>query len=94
MDVRDRRTGHYVQPIAVKNIGPTTLLGPVYLILDNLSVNASLFNASGVTNNPPASNMFVVVPNTTGGLAACGSLLAYQPVPAWSTGCAVAVLEI
>ena len=23
-----------------------------------------------------------------------GSLLAYQPVPAWSTGCAVAVLEI
>jgi hypothetical protein len=22
-----------------------------------------------------------------------GSLLAYQPVPAWSTGCAVAVLE-
>jgi Catalytic LigB subunit of aromatic ring-opening dioxygenase len=25
---------------------------------------------------------------------ACGSLLAYQPVPAWSTGCAVAVLEI
>ena len=26
--------------------------------------------------------------------SASGSLIAYQPVPAWSTGCAVAVLNI
>jgi hypothetical protein len=35
---------------------------------------------------------WIAVAGAAGGAA--GRLLAYQPVPAWSTGCAVAALEI
>lgn len=67
--IRDRRTGHYVQQVTVTNTGATPLAGSVYVILDNLGSNATLVNASGVTNNPPAGNVYVVVPGTASGLA-------------------------
>jgi hypothetical protein len=67
--IRDRRTAHWVQQVTVTNIGSTTLAGPLYYILDNLSSNATLLNASGVTNNPPAGSVYLVVPGTSGGVA-------------------------
>ena len=67
--VRDRRTQHYLQQIAITNTGATAQAGPIYLVLDSLSANASLVNASGVTNNPPAGSIYVVMPGTAGGLA-------------------------
>ena len=67
--VRDRRTGHWYQQVTVTNTGTTPLAGSVYVILDGLSSNSTLVNATGVTNNPPAGSVYVSVPGTAGGLA-------------------------
>jgi hypothetical protein len=67
--VRDRRTGFYMQQVSVTNTGSTSLTGPVYLILDSLSANVTLTNASATTLNPPAGSVYVTVPGTSGGLA-------------------------
>ena len=67
--VRDRRTSQWGQQWTITNTGATPLAGPVYAILDNLSQNATLLNATGVTNNPPAGSVYLTVPGTQGGLA-------------------------
>jgi hypothetical protein len=71
--VRDRRTQHIVQQLTVTNTSTRTLAGPVFLVLDGLSSNATLANAAGVTNTEPFGHPFVMVPGTSGGLAAGAS---------------------
>ena len=66
--IRDRRTGQWGQQWTLTNTGTTRLAGPVFVILDNLSSNATLVNATGVTNNPPAGSVYLTVPGTAGGL--------------------------
>jgi len=67
--VRDRRNGHWYQQVTVTNTGTTPLAGSVYLVFDGLSSNATLVNASGVSNNPPAGSVYMTMPGTAGGLA-------------------------
>ena len=43
-------TGRYAQTVTVTNISINTITGPVSLVLDSLSPNAMLFNATGVTD--------------------------------------------
>jgi hypothetical protein len=71
--VRDRRSGHYFQQVTITNTGATALAGPFYYILDNLSSNATLLNATSVTNNPPAGSVYLVVPDAANGLASGAS---------------------
>jgi hypothetical protein len=72
--VRDRRTGTYAQQVTVVNTGAASVAGPVMLILDGLSGNASLANGNGVTiNQPPLGSPYIVVPGTAGGLASGAS---------------------
>jgi hypothetical protein len=42
-------TGRYVQTVTLTNNSGGTITGPISLVLDNLSANASLFNATGTT---------------------------------------------
>jgi hypothetical protein len=44
----NKKTGRYMQSVTLKNSGGA-VAGPISLVLDNLSANASLFNASGTT---------------------------------------------
>lgn len=68
--VRDRRTGLYTQQITIQNETSAALSGPVNLVLDNLSANATLSNKTGtVGNNPPLGSPYIVIPGTSGGLA-------------------------
>ena len=68
--VRDRRTGQYAQQVTIQNATSAALTGPVYLVLGNLSANATLSNATGTTaNNPPVGSPYITVPGTSGGLA-------------------------
>jgi hypothetical protein len=67
--IRERRTGQWGQQWTLTNTGTTPVAGPAFVILDNLSPNATLVNATGVTNNPPASSVYLTVPGTAGGLA-------------------------
>jgi hypothetical protein len=67
--VRDRRTGQWGQQWTLTNTAATPLAGPFYVILDNLSPNATLLNAASVTNNPPAGSVYIVVPGASGGLS-------------------------
>lgn len=48
--VRDRRTGQYLQQVTVTNDTTAALTGPFYLVLDGLSANATLTNATGTTS--------------------------------------------
>jgi uncharacterized membrane protein len=45
----NRITGRYVQSLTLMNASMSAIQGPVSLVLDNLSSNATLFNKSGVT---------------------------------------------
>jgi hypothetical protein len=47
--VRDRHTGHVSQQVHVTNNTATPAPAPLFLVLDNLSANATLFNAAGTT---------------------------------------------
>lgn len=68
--VRDRRTGFYTQQVTVQNATGAALTGPVELVLDNLSANATLVNQTGATaNTPPVGSPYITVPGTSGGLA-------------------------
>ena len=61
-------TGHFVQSVTLKNIGGQSLNLPLSLILDNLSNNAALFNASGatsVTSLPSGSSFYINAPLTS-----------------------------
>ena len=54
-------TKRYAQTITVTNSSSSTLIGPISLVLDNLSANATLFNASGTTDTlePPAGSPYI-----------------------------------
>jgi len=45
----DRRTQHVLQDVAIVNDGDSAVPYPLWLALDNLSPNATLFNAAGTT---------------------------------------------
>jgi hypothetical protein len=50
------------QKVGVVNTGSQPALGPIYLVLDGLSLNTALFNATGFTSNVvPAGNPYVLV---------------------------------
>jgi len=60
--VYDRRTQLFVQQVQLTNTGTTPVSGPVWLALDNLSANASLYNAAGTTANfPPLGSPYIGV---------------------------------
>ncbi len=64
--VRDRLTGKYAQKITITNNNATALNGPFNLVLDSLSVNATLSNATGVTNiYVPAGSPVITIPGAT-----------------------------
>jgi hypothetical protein len=54
-------TGRYSQTVQLFNNTLTTISGPISLVLDNLSRNATLYNASGVTDSlePPAGSSYI-----------------------------------
>jgi hypothetical protein len=69
--VYNRHTGTYAQTITVTNTSSTAVTNPVYLVVGNLSSNATLNNSAGTTvNNNPGSPYVPVSPN---GLAAGAS---------------------
>ena len=50
------------QTVKVLNTDSQTALGPIYLVLDGLSLNTTLLNATGLTSNVvPAGNPYVLV---------------------------------
>jgi hypothetical protein len=58
--VYDRRTQLFVQQVQLTNTGTTPVSGPVWLVLDTLSANASLYNAAGTTANfPPLGSPYI-----------------------------------
>jgi hypothetical protein len=60
--VYDRRTQLFVQQVQLTNTGTTPVSGPVWLVLDTLSANASLYNAAGTTANfPPLGSPYIGV---------------------------------
>jgi hypothetical protein len=46
---QDYHTHHFFQLVRIKNTGTTPVSAPLFLALDNLSTNATLFNADGAT---------------------------------------------
>lgn len=54
-------TGRYSQTITLQNNSPLAITGPISLILDHLSSNSALFNATGYTDSllPPAGSPYV-----------------------------------
>ncbi|HYL85372.1 MAG TPA: choice-of-anchor Q domain-containing protein, partial [Candidatus Angelobacter sp.] len=54
-------TGRYAQTVTVKNNSPSTLTGPLSLVLDNLSAGATLADATGATDSlqPPAGSPYL-----------------------------------
>jgi hypothetical protein len=64
----NRRTNRMVQTVTIKNTGAVPVVGPVYLVLDNLSLNTSLDNRTGSTSNVvPMSSPYITA--STGNLA-------------------------
>jgi hypothetical protein len=47
----NRATGRFVQLVMLQNAGGVAVTGPVSLVIDNLSANASVFNAIGTTSS-------------------------------------------
>jgi hypothetical protein len=67
----NRKTNKYSQTVTVTNLLSQAITGPVYLVVENLSSNTSLTNATGTTvSNAPGSS-YVSVSNS--GLAAGAS---------------------
>ena len=60
---RDRRTGAFNQAVVITNNNATALTGPLYLVLDSLSANASLTNASDTTTaTAPTGSPYLAIP--------------------------------
>jgi hypothetical protein len=60
--VQDHHTHHYVQLVQLKNTGTTPVAAPLFLVLDNLSPNATLLNSDGATAIlPPLGSPYVKV---------------------------------
>lgn len=65
---RDNRTGRLVQTVQVRNSGSQAVTGPIYLVLDGLSTNTVLTNATGWTERVVSvGTSYITV--TTAGLA-------------------------
>jgi alpha-tubulin suppressor-like RCC1 family protein len=65
--------GHYVQSVSLRNVGSTTIQGPISLVLNSLSGNATLFNKTGVTvATLPAGSPYINA--TAGNLAAAATV--------------------
>lgn len=65
----NRSLGRFVQTVTLKNTGSSAISGPVSLVLDSLSANATLANQSGVTSVvTPAGSPYINV-TLGGGLA-------------------------
>jgi hypothetical protein len=72
--VRDRRTGRWVQQVTITNNNPGTLQGPFFVVLDGLSENVTLANATGMTTvYAPLNRPYIQVPAPGAGLAAGAS---------------------
>jgi uncharacterized repeat protein (TIGR02543 family) len=56
-------TGRYSQTVTVTNNSPNTITGPISLVLDSLSSDAALFNATGTTDSleSPAGSPYLNV---------------------------------
>jgi trimeric autotransporter adhesin len=54
-------TGRYAQTVTVTNNSASTIAGPISLVLDSLSSNAALFDATGTTDSlqPPAGSPYI-----------------------------------
>jgi len=64
--VRDRRTATYAQQITITNNNAVALTGPFFLVLDALSANATLVNATGTTTiSAPLGSPYITVPGGT-----------------------------
>src|SRR5262249_11248816 len=56
---RNSATSRYIQQLTVKNGGSSAIQGPVSLVLDTLSSNATLFGATGTTPCATPSSSYV-----------------------------------
>jgi hypothetical protein len=56
-------TGRYAQTVTVTNTSASAINGPISLVLDSLSTNASLFNLTGTTDllQAPAGSPYITV---------------------------------
>jgi endoglucanase len=64
---KDHGTNLLVQEVDVRNTGSQPVTGPIYLVLDGMSTNTTLMNATGVTSNVvPGGTPYIAV--TTAGL--------------------------
>lgn len=60
---RHAASQHLKQVVRIQNSGSTAVAGPLFLVLDNLSGNASLANAEGTTRVlAPLGSSYVTVP--------------------------------
>lgn len=59
--VMDRRTGLFVQGDALYNATSSPIVGPIYFVLDNLSLNATVSGAAGKTvNTAPIGSLYLL----------------------------------
>lgn len=66
----NRRTNRVVQQVTLKNVSGISIPGPIYLVLEDLSSNASLLNATGLAAKAPAGRPYLTI---VGGLVAGAS---------------------
>jgi hypothetical protein len=65
----DPASQHLKQVVRIQNSGSTAVAGPLFLVLDNLSGNASLANAEGTTSVlAPLGSPYLTVPIAGTGL--------------------------
>jgi hypothetical protein len=58
----DKKTGHYVQKVTLKNTSSAAIAGPISFVLDSLTPGAALVGAAGVTScAAPAGSPYVNV---------------------------------
>ncbi len=68
--VLDRRSGLFVQGDTLSNVTSAPILGPIYLLLDNLSPNAALSNSAGNSaNTTPLGSPYILVLGANSSLA-------------------------
>lgn len=73
--VLDRLTNQFVQSVTLKNTTTATISGPVFLVLDTLSGNATLTGATGVTARlAPLNSPYVQVVGANATIAANASV--------------------
>ncbi len=65
--VRDRHTGHVLQLAKIQNTGTSPVPAPLFLVLDDLSPNATLLNSAGTSAVlAPLGSPYVLVRNDDG----------------------------